>query len=182
MNLKDVRKRASSESQSGKDPHPYVVAESDIRGLVRSLDIHYLSTVAARFQVVADLTSGAFEDRIDRLHPCDLMLIHRIAAEDGSEYYRRIMRAIIAGVEQGRHGINAAHLTASLAVLMTFRWSPEYRSALDGYRHRLRTDELNRLDRPPRRDTIRRSASRSTNDQMAKTQSRPNGSGGSATI
>ena len=175
MSLKGARKRASSESQDDKDPHPYVVDESEIRGLVRSLDIRHLSTVAARLQIVADLTSGAFEERIDRLDQCDLMLIKQIAAEDNSEHYRRIMTAIIAGVGQGRHGINAAHLTASLAVLMTFRWSPEYRSALDGYRHRLRTDKLNRLDRPPRRNTSGRSVSRPANDQMTKTQQRRNG-------
>jgi hypothetical protein len=175
MSLKEVRKRASSKSQNVKDPHPYVVDESEIRGLVRSLDIRHLSTVAARFQIVADLTSGAFERRIDRLNQSDLMLINRIAVEDNSECYCRIMRAIIAGVGQGRHGINAAHLTASLAVLMTFRWSPEYRSALDGYRHRLRTDKLNQLDRPTRRDTGGRSVSRPSNDQVMKTQQRRSG-------
>lgn len=172
MSLKEARKRASRESRNGKDPHPYVVAESEIRGLVGSLDIHYMSTVAARFQIVADLTSGAFEEKIDRLDPSDLMLIKRIASEDNSDCYSRIMRAIVAGLEQGRQGINAAHLTASLAVLMTFRWSPEYRSALDDYRHRLRRDKLNRLDRPPRRGTNGRSVSHAPNHQMPKTQQR----------
>jgi hypothetical protein len=151
--LKEARKRAGSESENEKDPYPYVVAESEIRSLVRSLDIQRLRTVAARFQIVADLTSGAFEERIDRLDPSDLMLIGRIAAEDNSEYYSRVMRAIIAGVGQGQDGINAAHLTASLAVLMTFRWSREYGSALDDYRQRLRRDKLNRLDRPASRGT-----------------------------
>jgi hypothetical protein len=175
MSLKEARKRARSESQDGKDPHPYVVAESEIRGLVGSLDIHYMGTVAARFQIVADLTSGAFEESIDRLDPSDLILIKRIAAEGNSEYYRRIMGAIIASLDQGRQGINAAHLTASLAVLMTFRWSHEYRSALDDYRHRLRRDRLNRLDRPPRRGTSARSVSDPPNHQMAKTQQRRTG-------
>lgn len=175
MNVKEARKRASSESQNGKDAYPYVVAESEIRGLVRSLDIRHLSTVAARFQIVADLTSGAFEERIDRLHQADLILIKRIADEDNSECYRRIMRAIIAGVAQGRHGINAAHLTASLAVLMTFRWSEEYRSALDGYRNRLRRDRLSRHDQPTRGGTNGRSVSRSPDNQLPKTQQRRNG-------
>lgn len=175
MSLKGAIKQASSESQNGKDAHPYVLAESEIRGFVRSLDIRCLSTVAARFQIVADLTSGAFEQRIDRLDQSELMLIKRIAAEDNSQHYRRIMRAIIAGVGRGRHGINAAHLTASLAVLMTFRWSPEYRSALDGYRHRLRRDKLNRLDRPAPAVQAVRSGSRRRHDQMTKTQQRRTG-------
>jgi hypothetical protein len=171
MSLKQARKRASSESRNGMDPHPYVVAESEIRGLVGSLDIHYMSTVAAQFQIVADLTSGAFEESIDRLDPSDLMLIKRIAAEGNSEYYRRIMSAIVAGLEHGRQGINAAHLTASLAVLMTFRWSPEYRSALDGYRHRLRSDKLKRIDRPTRRATSGRSVSHPRDDQIRRRNS-----------
>ncbi len=175
MSLKEARKRASTESRKGKDPHPYVVDESVIRALVGSLDIHRMSTVAARFQIVADLTSGAFEEKIDRLDSSDLMLIKRIAAEGSGEYYRTIMKAIIASLGQGRQGINAAHLTASLAVLMTFRWSLEYRSALDDYRHRLRRDKLNRLDRPPRRGTSGRSVSHSSNHQITKTPQRRTG-------
>jgi len=175
MSLKQARKRASGETRNEKDPHPYVVAESEIRSLVGRLDIHSMRTVAARFQIVADLTSGAFEESIDRLDPSDLMLIKRIAAEGNSESYRRIMRAIIASLGQGRQGINAAYLTASLAVLMTFRWSPEYRSALDGYRHRLRREKLNRLDRPTRRGTGGRSISHPPNHQMTKAQQRRTG-------
>jgi hypothetical protein len=173
MSLKEARKLASTESRKGKDPHPYVVDESEIRALVGGLDIHHMSTVAARFQIVADLTSGAFEEKIDRLDSSDLMLIKRIANEDNSDYYRKIMRAIIASLGRGRQGINAAHLTASLAVLMTFRWSPEYRSSLDDYRHRLRRDKLNRLDRPPRRGTG--GGSVSATQQTTKTQQRRTG-------
>lgn len=153
MRVKEAKTPARSESREGKDPHPYVVAESEIRGLVGSLDIHCMSTVAARFQIVADLTSGAFEEKIDRLDRSDLLLIKRIAAEDNGAYCRRIMGAIVASLEQGRQGINAAHLTASLAVLMTFRWSPEHRSGMDDYRYRLRRDKLHRLDGLPRRGT-----------------------------
>jgi hypothetical protein len=172
MSVREARKRSSNESRNGKDPNPYVVPESEIRGLVGRLDIRSLSTVAARFQMVADLTSGAFEEKLDRLDQSSLMLIKQIAAEDNSEHYRRIMRAIIAGLGQGRRGINAVHLTASLAVLMTFRWSPEHRSALDCYRHRLRIDKLSQLDGPPRRGTISRSTSRPPNDLLTKTQHR----------
>ncbi|HXU36953.1 MAG TPA: hypothetical protein VN937_11370 [Blastocatellia bacterium] len=175
MSLKEARKRTSTESRKGKDPHPYVIDESEIRALVGSLDIHYMSTVAARFQIVADLTSGAFEEKIDRLDSSDLMLIKQIANEDDSDYYRRIMSAIVASLGRGRQGINAAHLTASLAVLMTFRWSPEYRSALDDYRHRVRREKLNRLERAPRRGTSGRSVSHSSSDQMTKTPQRRTG-------
>jgi hypothetical protein len=112
------------------------------------LGIHDLCEVAARFQAVADLTSGAFEKRRNQLEQADLVLIERIAGEDNNKHYRRLMSAIIAGVGQGPRGINAAHLTASLAVQMTFRWSPEYFSALEGYRDKLRRQSLNQLDQP----------------------------------
>ena len=143
MTRKETRKE-NSESLKGKTPERYVVPESEIRRLVGSLDIHRLSIVAARFQIVADLTSGAFEERIDRLDQSALMLIKRIADEDNSARYRRLMKAIIAGVGQGRHGINAAHLTAGRVVELAFRCTSEYFSALHSYRRSLRLRLIDR--------------------------------------
>lgn len=114
--------------------HPFVVPESQIRDYVENLGIHDVGTVAARFQIVADLTESA----IGQLAPSALRRIKRIAAEDRNKHYRRIMEAIIVGIEQGSRGINAAHLTANTTVQMIFRWSPEYFSALNGYRDVLR--------------------------------------------
>lgn len=138
MSIKEASKRASAESSKVKSPSPYAVPESEIRGFVESLGIHDLNAVAIRFQVVADLTSGSLKGRIDRLEPSDLLLIKQIAGESGDEDYRRIMAAIIAGVGQGPDGVNTAHLTASRAVEMAFRWTREYFSALDRYRKKLR--------------------------------------------
>jgi hypothetical protein len=138
MSIKEVTKRASSESPKGKNPHPYVVPESEIRDFVESLGIHDLSSAAVRFQVIADLTSGARKGRVNRLKRTDLRLIEQIAAEDDSNAYCKIMSAIIDGVSQGAYGVNAAHLTASRAVELAFRWTREYFSALDRYRKRLR--------------------------------------------
>lgn len=98
----------------------------------------HLNAVAVRFQVVADLTSGSLKGRIHRLKPSDLLLIKQIAGESGNEDYRRIMAAIIAAVGQGPRGVNTAHLTASRAVELSFRWTREYFSALDRYRKKLR--------------------------------------------
>ncbi len=156
MRIKAASNRARNESVEAKRPHPYVVPESEIRDYVNSVGVHDLRTAVALFQVVADLTSNAFEESKDRLKPSDLRLIKRIPGEQNSEPYRRIMRAIIAGVGQGRQGITAAHLTATVAVRMTFRWSPEYRSALNGYRDRLRRHRLSQVDRPSRRNASKR--------------------------
>jgi hypothetical protein len=138
MSIKEASKRARAESPKVKGLHPYVVPESEIRGFVESLGIHELNAVAVRFQVVADLTSGSLKGRIDRLEPSDLQLIKKIANESAEEDYRKIMAAIIAGVGQGPHGVNTAHLTASRAVELAFRWTREYFSGLDRYRKKLR--------------------------------------------
>ncbi|MEK6301806.1 MAG: hypothetical protein AABO41_13935 [Acidobacteriota bacterium] len=125
-----------------KNRHPYVVPESEIRNFVESLGIHDVNTVAVRFQVVADLTKGALERRIERLTRSDFRLVKQIASEDDSGAYRQIMTAIVAGLGQGPSGVNAAHLTARRAVELAFRWTHEYFSALDRYRKELRRMRL----------------------------------------
>ena len=137
--------KENSESLKEMNPQRYVVPESEIRDFVGSLNILDISTVAARFQVVAVLTGGAFEERRDQLDQSDLAIIKRIADEDNSVRYRLLMTAIIAGVGRGRHGINAAHLTARRAVELAFRCTREYFSALHSYRHNL--SRLRLLDR-----------------------------------
>lgn len=140
-------KKEDSESLQGKTSQKYVVRESEIRDFIGSLSVVDISTVAARFQIVADLTSGAFEERIDHLDESDLALINRIAGEDNGVHYHRLMKAIIGGVGQGQHGINAAHLTARRAVEFAFRCTREYFSALHSYRRNLRLRLLDRSSR-----------------------------------
>lgn len=142
-----MSKKARSESR--KSRHPLVVSESEIRDYVENLGIHNVSAAAARFQIVADLTQGT----IEQLAPSDLLRIKRVANEDSNGRYRRIMEAIIAGVGQGSRGINAAHLTANVAVQMIFRWSPEYFSALNCYGDELRRRKLSLLEQPPSRSS-----------------------------
>jgi hypothetical protein len=125
----------------------YVVAESEIHDFVGSVGVLDINTIAARLQIVADLTSGAFEERIDQLSHSDLALIQRIAEEDTGVHHQRLMKAIIAGVHEGRQGINAAHLTASRVVELAFRCTRDYFSALHSYRRAMR---LRLLDRPTR--------------------------------
>jgi hypothetical protein len=138
------RESKREESIQGQTPQKYVVSESEIRDFVGSLGVLDISTVAARFQVVADLTGGAFEESKDQLGKSDLALIKRIADEDNSAPYRLLMKAVIAGVGQGRHGINAAHLTARRVVELSFRCTREYFSALHDYSRNLRLRLLDR--------------------------------------
>ena len=141
------RKSRKKDSQSSQEQaQKYVVPEREIRDFIGRLSVVDISTVAARFQIVADLTSGAFEERIDQLDESDLKLIRRIAAEDNGALYRRLMTAIIAAVAEDRHAINAAHLTARRVVELAFRCTREYFSALHSYKRSLR---LRLIDKSP---------------------------------
>lgn len=146
MRTRDMSKKAR------RSRHPLVVPESEIRDYVENLGVHDVSAAAARFQIVADLTQGA----IEQLAPSDLRRIKQVANEDSNGRYRRIMETIIVSTGQGSRGINAAHLTANVAVQTIFRWSREYFSALN-YRDALRRQGL---DRDSQRSTRRQSALR----------------------
>ena len=159
MNTRDASKTTSSESTKDEKGHPFVVPENEIRDYVENLGVHDIGIVAARFQIVADLTKKA----VDQLDQPTLRRIKALADEDGNKHYRRIMEAIIVGTGQGSRGINAAHLTARVAVQMIFRWSPEYFSALNSYREHLRSRKISLLDRHSSRRT-RRSVLRVAND------------------
>jgi hypothetical protein len=141
-----MTKRESKKKDSIKEKtlQKYVVDEREIREFIGRLSVVDISTVAARFQIVADLTCGAFEERIDRLDESDLALINRIAGEDNGVLYHRLMTAIIAAVGQDRHGINAAHLTARRTVELAFRCTREYFSALHSYSRDLRLRLIDR--------------------------------------
>lgn len=153
MSTRDASETVSSESTESKKAHPFVISENEIRDYVESLGIHDVGAAAARFQTVADLTSRS----VEQLDQSNLRRIKQVASEDSNKHYRQIMEAIIISVEQGSRGINAAHLTANVAVQMIFRWSPEYFSALNSYREDLRRREL---DRDSPRSTRRRFALR----------------------
>ena len=139
MSIREQSKRANSESLKEEHPERYVVPESAIRDFIGSLSIHAVSSAVAGLQIVADITSDASENRIDRLRESDLQLLNQIASESSNRHYQRVMRAIIVGVGQGPHGINAAHLTANRAVELAFRWTHDYISALKQYRDKLRS-------------------------------------------
>lgn len=123
---------------------PFVVPESEIREYVQSLRIHDTGRVAARFQIVADLTKNA----VAKLEPSALRRIKKLAGEVKHKRYRRIMEAIILSAGRGSRGVSAAHMTAGLAVQMIFRWSPEYFSALNNYRDGLRKRRVNQARKP----------------------------------
>lgn len=141
MPKKESRKEEASRETV---PQKYVVDEREIRDFIVSLSVVDISTIAARFQIVADLTSGAFEERIDQLDESDLMLIKRIGREEFGPQYQRLMTAIIAAVAYERQGINAAHLTARRTVELAFRCTRDYFAALHDYSRNLRRTLIDR--------------------------------------
>lgn len=141
MTKKEIKKEHSLQ---GRTPQKYVVDEREIREFIGALSVVDISSMAARFQIVADLTSGAFEERIDLLEESDLKLLERIAGEENGAGYRQLMTAIIAAVGEERHGINAAHLTARRVVELAFRCTREYFAALNSYRRTLRLSLIDR--------------------------------------
>lgn len=138
MSIKEGSKRASVKSLKGERSGPYVVPETAIRDFIGGLRVGNVEITAARFQIVADATHREIDSKVDRLDQSRVQLLRNVASESTNKHYRRIMRAIIAGVGQGPRGIDAAHLTASYAVELAFRWTSDYFSALRQYRDKLR--------------------------------------------
>lgn len=138
MRIIEGTKRASFESLNGRNSGPYVVPEIAIRDFIGSLNISDLEITAARLQIVADATHRQNDSQADRVDRSRMRLLRNLASESTNKDYRRIMRAIIAGVEQGSQGIDAAHLTAGYALELAFRWTSDYCSALTEYGDKLR--------------------------------------------
>lgn len=142
MSIKEGSKRARAKSLKGERFGPYVVPETAIRAFIGGLRVRDVETTAASFQIVADATHREIDSKVDRLDRSRLQLLREVAGERTNKQYRRIMRAIIAGVGQGPRGIDAAHLTASYAVELAFGWTSDYFAALRHYRDKLRALSL----------------------------------------
>lgn len=138
MRMKEESKRARTKSVKRDYSEGYGIPEDAIRALIGSLHVNEISVVAATFQIIADLTKDAFENRREGLDPPALKLIKKLALQRSDEPYARIVKAIVASVAQGPHGINAAHLVATRVVALAFRWTREYASALRKYKDKLR--------------------------------------------
>lgn len=138
MSIKEQSKRASTDSQIRERQGRRVVPETTIRDFIGSLGIQDVCDAASRFQIVADITSNSFQRRINQLDASALRLLQQMSRESNNKHYRRIMRAIMAAVAQGAHGINNAHLTANQVVEFAFRCTADYAAALRSYRGTLR--------------------------------------------
>ena len=177
---------SASQTQAGSDNHKSqqqahhraTQALFD-NGDTRRIDVGECSTTAAK-QVRRRADQRASEDSLqtcggpslaqEAVRQRPLQEIRRIYPRETvtrtrNRHYRRIMEAIIVSIGKAERGINAAHLTANVAVQIIFRWSAEYFSALDGYRNELRKRKLRLLDQGPARKSGRPAVLRAANDQ-----------------
>jgi hypothetical protein len=132
-----LRKSKSPEAPTKPESQRYLVDESVIERFVKHLQVRNAEAAMARLQTVLDLTAGMLiePDEIDR---ADVEIIKRLAGESRDKDYREMMKQIVAAIEQGEEGIEAAHRTAARAVEIGFRWSIYYFGALEMYKNRLR--------------------------------------------
>jgi len=131
-------KKTNTEPLRKKSQKKYVVDETAIRDFIKSLNVYEVDEAAARLQAVTDLTGEMLNNHMDHISRSDLQIIKRLSKESKNKYYQQIMKPLIAACEQGPHGVNAAHLTATRTVELAFRWSLEYFATFDLYREKLR--------------------------------------------
>jgi hypothetical protein len=119
-----------------------VVPEREIISLVGNLLVKDLDSFAQRMHLIVETTCETVfalnlkENETltkDRLSESDLQTLKRVAREDKSEPFQRVMKAIIEAVKQGPEGIRAANRTAGFGVKVAFGWSQDYYCALWEY-------------------------------------------------
>ena len=121
-----------------ENPDGYVVPQNEIEKFIANQILAKAQTTARRFMVVADAGRA-----IGKGENTDLnwRLIRYTASLDKSEGYQRIMKAMIAAIEQGKKGIMAAYCTTRYLLEYGF----EYTACCN--REKLHLDKLKRLTR-----------------------------------
>jgi len=132
---KNGTRRKSLPSSEAKYPGGYVLPKSEIHTLFEQTRHDQIDAVAARMQMVVDVTGKSVDDK---LADDDLQLLQRVAVENLRPDHRRLMRAILRAVIDGLEGIEAARRTAACLVEMYFLFSRERYLGLKMYEVRLR--------------------------------------------
>jgi chemotaxis regulatin CheY-phosphate phosphatase CheZ len=138
MSIAKKRTKKANNESLRKSLEKYVVAETAMRDFIESLSIKDIDAAAARLQAIVDVTSEVIKKPIDHIATSDLQLIKRLTNESRNKYYKQIIQAVVAALEQGPQGVRAVHQTAARCVELAFRWTLEYFAAFDLYRDKLR--------------------------------------------
>ena len=102
------------------DPDGYVVPQKQIEDFIGGQTMHEAHITAERFVVVAEAAHA-----ISRGQKVDLnrRLIRYVASEDRNADYRQVMKAVIAAIEQGEQGAQAAFCTARYLLEFGFEYT-----------------------------------------------------------
>ncbi|MEK6300865.1 MAG: hypothetical protein AABO41_09100 [Acidobacteriota bacterium] len=127
MSIKEGRKRASAKSPRRKYPEGFVVPESEIRELASSLRIREAQDAALCLLVINEAAKaiGAAQTHQADNGELNLLLIKQMAREEECRRIRRIIKAIIAAIEQGAEGVLAARLTITCFIEFAFEYMPD---------------------------------------------------------
>ena len=136
---KNTKRRKSLPSAEPRYPDTYVLPEQDIRALFEETRHDQIDTVAARMQVVVDVTDKSAGGKLAK---DDLQYLKQVAAEDSRPDHQRLMQALLQAVAAGKAGLAAARQTAAHLVEMYFLFSRERYLGLKMYEARLRRSRL----------------------------------------
>ena len=103
-----------------EDPDGYVIAQKQIEDFIGCQTLYQAHITAERFVVVAEAAHA-----ISRGQKVDLnrRLIRYVASEDRSSDYKQVMKAVIAAIEQGEQGAQAAFCTARYLLEFGFEYT-----------------------------------------------------------
>ena len=136
---KNTKRRKSLSSVEPRYPDAYVLPEQEIRVLFEETRHDQIDIVAARMQVIVDVTDKAAGGK---LAGADLQYLKQVAAEDPRPDHQRLMQAILQAVAGGKAGLAAARQTAAHLVERYFLFSRERYLGLKMYEARLRRSRL----------------------------------------
>ena len=124
MSIKEGSKRASAKLPKRKYPKGIVVPESEIRDLAANLKIRDAQE-AALCLLVIDHAAQAIEAKETDNGELNLRLIKQMAGDEKCRRTRRIIKAMIAAIEQGAEGIVAARMTITCFIEFAFEYMPD---------------------------------------------------------
>jgi len=136
---KNTKRRKSLPSAEPRYPDTYVLPEQDIRALFEETRHDQIDSVAARMQVVVDVTDKAAGGKLAAV---DFQYLKQVATEDPRPDHQRLMQALLQAVAAGKQGLAAARQTAARLVEMYFLFSRERYLGLKMYEARLRRSRL----------------------------------------
>ena len=132
---KNTKRRKSLTAEESQYPGGYVLPESDLHTLFENTHYNQIEAIAARLQLIVDLTDKPVDGK---LAATDLQDLEQVAAEDTRPDQQQLMQALLQAVEDGPAGLAAARQTAARLVEWYFVFSRERYLSLKMYEARLR--------------------------------------------